>query len=54
MPYFMPDDHFMMHIMLIIPVTWRHNYDHNYTEQTTMLVSNYDHNYGEEIKRFLS
>ena len=34
------------------------NYNHNYTEEITMLVSNYDYNYdhkyGEEMKRFLS
>ena len=40
MPYFMINDHFMLHIMLIITVNWRYNEDHNYV-----------HNYADGITR---
>ena len=44
MPYFMINDHFMLHIMLIITVNRQYNEDHNYAH-------NYDYNYGEGITR---
>ena len=58
MPYFMADDHFTPHIMLINPVTWRHNCDHNYgykyaegdNEVRWTILSNYNRNYDEDIR----
>ena len=48
MPYFMINDHFMLHIMFIITVNRQDNEDHNYAHNDG---HNYDYNYGEGITR---